>query len=142
MKVKDIMTGSVVSLNSEDSVERAAGLMKEHNIGAVPVCEGDKVIGIITDRDIALRSVAPGKDSKSQSVREIMSSNPVTGTPDMDIQDASRVMSERQIRRLPIVDNENLVGMVSLGDIAVTPKLNEEAEQALSSISEPSTPEF
>ncbi|MBI6873508.1 CBS domain-containing protein [Clostridium aciditolerans] len=142
MKVKDIMTGAVVSLNSTDSVERAAELMKEHNIGAVPVCEGDKVIGIITDRDIALRSVAAGEDSKSQSVREIMSSNPVTGTPDMDIQDASRVMSERQIRRLPIVDSENLVGMVSLGDIAVSPKLNEEAEQALSSISEPSTPEF
>jgi CBS domain-containing protein len=142
MKVKDIMTGAVVSLDSKDSVEKAAELMKEHNIGAVPVCEGDKVIGIITDRDIALRSVASGNDSKSQSVREIMSSNPVTGTPDMDIQDASRVMSERQIRRLPIVDSENLVGMVSLGDIAVSPKLNEEAEQALSSISEPSTPEF
>ncbi len=142
MKVKDIMTGAIVSLNSKDSVEKAAELMKEHNIGAVPVCEGDKVIGIITDRDIALRSVASGNDSKSQSVREIMSSNPVTGTPDMDIQDASRVMSERQIRRLPIVDSENLVGMVSLGDIAVSPKLNEEAEQALSSISEPSTPEF
>ncbi|WML36654.1 CBS domain-containing protein [Clostridium sp. OS1-26] len=142
MKVKDIMTGEVVSLNSTDSVERAAELMKEHNIGAAPVCEGDKVIGIITDRDIALRSVAAGKDSKSQSVREIMSSNPVTGAPDMDIQDASRIMSERQIRRLPIVDSENLVGMVSLGDIAVRPKLNEEAEQALSSISEPSTPEF
>lgn len=142
MKVKDIMTGAVVSLDSKDSVEKAAELMKEHNIGAVPVCEGDKVIGIITDRDIALRSVASGKDSKSQSVREIMSSNPVTGTSDMDIQDASRVMSERQIRRLPIVDSENLVGMVSLGDIAVRPKLDEEAEQALSSISEPSTPEF
>lgn len=142
MKVKDIMTKSVVSLNSEDSIERAAELMKEHNIGAVPVCQGDKVIGIITDRDIALRSVACGKDSRSQDVREIMSSNPVTGTQDMDVQDASRIMSERQIRRLPIVENSNLVGMISLGDIAVSPNLNQEAEQALSSISEPSTPEF
>lgn len=142
MKVKDIMTKSVVSLNSEDSIERAAELMKEHNIGAVPVCQGNKVIGIITDRDIALRSVACGEDSKSQTVREIMSSNPVTGTQDMDVEDASRIMSERQIRRLPIVDNANLVGMISLGDIAVSPNLNQEAEQALSSISEPSTPEF
>jgi CBS domain-containing protein len=142
MKVKDVMTKSVVSLNSEDSVERAAQLMKEHNIGAVPVCQGDKVIGIITDRDVALRSVASGKDSRSQNVREIMSSNPVTGTQDMDVQDASRIMSERQLRRLPIVDNENLVGVVSLGDIAIRPNLDQEAEQALSSISEPSTPAF
>lgn len=142
MKVQDIMTGSVVSLNSNDSVERAAELMKEHNIGAVPVCEGNKVIGIITDRDIALRSVAPGEDSKAQKVREIMSSNPVTGSPSMEVQDASRIMSERQIRRLPIVDNEALVGMISLGDIAVRPNLDKEAEQALTSISEPSTPEL
>lgn len=142
MKVKDVMTKSIVSLNSKDSVEKAAELMKEHNIGAVPVCESGKVVGIITDRDIILRSVAGGVDSKSQTVREIMSSNPVTGTQDMDVKDASRIMSERQIRRLPIVDNANLVGMVSLGDIAVRPNLEQEAEQALSSISEPSTPEF
>lgn len=142
MKVKDIMTKSVVSLNSNDTVERAANLMSEHNIGAVPVCESNNVIGIITDRDIALRSVAEGKDCKNQVVRDIMSSNPVFGTPDMDVQDASRIMSERQIRRLPIVENKNLVGVISLGDIAVDPKLNQQAEQALSSISEPSTPEL
>jgi FOG: CBS domain len=141
MKVKDIMTKSVVSLNSNDTVKRAANIMSEHNIGSVPVCESNNVIGIITDRDIALRCVAEGKDCTNQVVREIMSSNPAIGTPDMDIQDASRIMSERQIRRLPIVENKNLVGVVSLGDIAVDPKLNQQAEQALSSISEPSTPE-
>lgn len=141
MKVKDIMTKSVVSLNSNDTVKRAASIMSEHDIGSVPVCESNNVIGIITDRDITLRCVAEGKDCTSQVVREIMSSNPAIGTPDMDIQDASRIMSERQIRRLPIVENKNLVGVVSLGDIAVDPKLNQQAEQALSNISEPSTPE-
>ena len=141
MKVKDIMTKSIVSLNSNDTVERAANLMSEHNIGSVPVCDSNNVIGMVTDRDIAVRSVAPGKNAKNQPVREIMSSNPVIGTPDMDVQDASRIMSERQIRRLPIVENKNLIGVVSLGDIAVDPKLNAQAEQALSSISEPSTPE-
>ncbi len=141
MKIKDIMTKSVVSLNAEDNVDKAAQLMREHNIGSVPVCNGDKVIGIITDRDIAIRSAADGKNAKNQTVREIMSSNPVLGTSNMEIQDASRVMSERQIRRLPIVENENLVGMVSLGDIAVDPNLQNQAEQALSNISEPSTPE-
>ncbi|KZL90133.1 CBS domain-containing protein [Clostridium magnum] len=140
MKVKDIMTKSVISLDSNDTVQKAASIMSEHNIGSVPVCESSNVIGIITDRDIALRCVAEGKDCKNQSVRDIMSSNPAIGTPDMDVQDASRIMSERQIRRLPIVENNSLVGVVSLGDIAVDPKLNNQAEQALSSISEPSTP--
>lgn len=142
MKVKDIMTKSVVSLNSNDTVQKAASVMSEHNIGSVPVCDSNNVIGIITDRDIAVRTVAAGKDANNQAVREIMSSNPATGTPEMDVQDASRIMSERQIRRLPIVENQNLVGVVSLGDIAVDPKLNHQAEQALSSISEPSTPEI
>lgn len=142
MKVSEIMTRSIVSLDSSDSVERAAETMKDHNIGAVPVCSGDKIIGIVTDRDIALRSVAAGEDPTNQTVRDIMSSNPVTGRPEMNVVDASRIMSERQIRRLPIVDDGNLVGIVSLGDIAVRPTLEEEAESALSSISEPSTPEF
>lgn len=142
MKVKDIMTKSVISLDSNDTVQKAASIMNEHNIGSVPVCESSNVIGIITDRDIALRCVAEGKDCKNQSVRDIMSSNPAIGTPDMDVQDASRIMSERQIRRLPVVDNDNLVGMVSLGDIAVNPKSDEQAGKALSTISEPSTPEL
>lgn len=142
MKVKDLMTSSVVSLNSNDSTKKAAELMKEHNIGSVPVCQDGKVIGIITDRDIALRTVGDGKDAKTVTVRDIMSSNPVLGTPDMSIDEASRIMSDRQIRRLPVVDNNNLVGILALGDIAVQPRLNENAERALSSISESNTPEY
>ncbi|AKA70990.1 CBS domain-containing protein [Clostridium scatologenes] len=142
MKVQDIMTKCVVSLNAEDNVERAAQLMRKHNIGAIPVCNGDKVIGIVTDRDIAIRSSAEGQNSQKQTVREIMSSNPVVGDPSMDIEDASRIMSERQIRRLPIMESNNLVGVVSLGDIAVEPNLQEKAEEALSNISEQTAPEI
>ncbi|MBC8062033.1 MAG: CBS domain-containing protein [Clostridiaceae bacterium] len=140
MKIKELMTKSVATLNENDTVEQAARLMKEHNIGSIPICKGEQVIGIITDRDIALRSVAEGENFKSQSVRTIMTSNPVLGHPEMDVQDATRVMSERQIRRLPIVDNNNLVGMVSLGDIAVESNLRANAESALQNISEPCTP--
>lgn len=140
MKVKDVMTGEVAYVNASDNVERAAQLMNEYNVGSVPVCENDKVIGIVTDRDITLRSVAKGIESSSQTVREIMSSNPVCGYPEQDVHEAARIMSERQIRRLPIVENGKLVGMVALGDLAVEPTLKDNAEEALKSISEPCSP--
>ncbi|NLZ47877.1 MAG: CBS domain-containing protein [Clostridiales bacterium] len=140
MKVRDVMTRDVACVDVNDNVERAAQLMNEYNVGSVPVCENGKVVGIITDRDITLRSVAKGAESCSQTVREIMSSNPVCGSPDQDVHDAARIMSERQIRRLPIVENGRLVGMISLGDIAVEPTLKDNAEEALKSISEPCSP--
>lgn len=142
MKVKDIMTKEVATLNPEDSVAQAAQFMKQYNVGSIPVCDGEKVIGIITDRDIALRSVAEGENSKSQKVREIMSSNPVTASTDMDVHDAARIMSERKVRRLPVVENNNLMGIVALGDLAVESKLSDNAGNALSNISEPSSPMF
>ncbi|WP_139905028.1 CBS domain-containing protein [Clostridium thermarum] len=140
MKVKDVMTKDIAYVNADDNVERAAQLMSEYNVGSVPVCENGKVIGIVTDRDIALRSVAKGTECKNQTVRDIMTSNPVCGYPDQDIHDAARVMSERQIRRLPIVENGTLVGMLALGDIAVEPTLSDNAEEALKNISEPCSP--
>lgn len=140
MQVKDVMTKSVASLNPQDTVERAAQLMKEHDIGSLPVCEGERVIGIVTDRDIALRCVASGQNIKAQNVRDIMTSNPVVVNSNTDVKDAARIMSERQIRRIPIVDNNNLVGMVALGDLAVEPQLEHSAEIALSNISEPASP--
>ena len=140
MQVREIMTKDVATLNAKDSVERAAQLMKQYNVGAIPVCSEEKVIGIITDRDIALRSVAQGENGRNQTVREIMSSNPVVINSQTDIHDAARIMSERQIRRLPVVENNSIVGIVSLGDIAVESNLQDDAETALSNISEPSTP--
>lgn len=136
MIVRDIMSNDIVSLNSEESIERAAQIMKQFDIGSIPVCNQEKLIGIVTDRDITLRSVAGG-NSNQQKICDVMTPNPVTGTPDMDIQDAARIMSEQQIRRLPIVQNDNLVGIVSLGDISLEPKLQNNAEEALKNISEP-----
>ncbi|WP_035292066.1 CBS domain-containing protein [Clostridium sp. KNHs214] len=142
MKIREIMTREVATVNYEDTVERAAQLMQKYNVGSIPVCQGEKVIGIVTDRDITLRSVAKGQNVMRQYVRDIMSSNPVTVSADGDVHEASRIMSERQIRRLPVVENENLVGMVSIGDLAVEPKLSDNAGAALSNISEPSTPQI
>jgi len=139
MKVSEIMTRDVISLSVEDTVEHAAELMKEYNIGSIPVNTEEKIVGIVTDRDIILRCVAEGKDIKMQKVREIMTSNPVVGDQNIEVDDAARIMSERQIRRLPITSNNQLVGMVSLGDLAVEPKLQDEAREALSEISIPST---
>ncbi|QAT39029.1 CBS domain-containing protein [Clostridium sp. JN-9] len=142
MKISDVMTKTVANLNVEDTVKRAAELMKEHNIGSIPVCRDEKVVGIITDRDIAVRTVADGKNSLEQKVKDVMSSNPVVGKPEMDIHDAARIMSERQIRRLPIVENNNLVGIVALGDLAVENILVDDAGRALSEISSPSIPQM
>ncbi|MGV8983239.1 CBS domain-containing protein [Clostridium sp.] len=138
MKISEIMTKDVVSLSVDDTVKHAAELMKEHNIGSIPVNTEEKVVGIVTDRDIILRCVAEGKDLKTQKVREIMTTNPVVANENLNVDDAARIMSERQIRRLPVVENNTLVGMVSLGDLAVEPNLRGEAENALSEISIPS----
>ena len=140
MKISEIMTKDVISLSVDDTVEHAAKLMKEHNIGSIPVNTNEKIVGIITDRDIILRCAAEGKDIKTQKVREIMTSNPVVGDENINVDDAARIMSERQIRRLPIVGNNALVGMVSLGDLAVDPNLRQQATGALSEISIPCTP--
>ncbi|MFA5676412.1 MAG: CBS domain-containing protein [Christensenellales bacterium] len=136
MKLLDIMSKDIAFLNPDDSVEQAAWLMKRHNIGSVPICSDNQVIGIVTDRDIALRSVADGA-GLAQTVGDIMTTNPVLGDPQMDVCDAARIMSDNQIRRLPVVDNGQLVGMVALGDISVDPSFSSDAEQALSNISQP-----
>lgn len=139
MKVKEIMSKDVACIQSDESVERAAQLMKQYDCGSIPVCCQGKVEGIVTDRDIALRCIAEGKDTKQQKVKDIMSSSPATGNPEMDIHDAARLMSEKQIRRLPIVDNNSLVGIVALGDISVEPNLQDNAEDALKNISQPTS---
>ncbi|MEQ8154624.1 MAG: CBS domain-containing protein [Clostridiaceae bacterium] len=137
MLVKDIMSKDIISISSDDPVERAAQMMKQHDIGSIPVCSQNKLIGMVTDRDITLRSVAAGQDSKQQKISDIMTSNPAIGNPQMDVHEAAKMMSQKQIRRLPIVENNNLVGIVSLGDISVEPSLQDNAEEALKNISEP-----
>lgn len=136
MKIRDIMTKDIATLRSDDTIERAARLMKQYNVGSIPVCTDDKIIGIVTDRDIAVRSVAPGQVD-NQRVCDVMSTNLVVGNPDMDVHDAASIMSDRQIRRLPIVENNSLVGIVSLGDISLEPTAKNSVNEALKNISEP-----
>lgn len=137
MKVRDIMSKDVACLRSDDSIERAAQLMKQYNCGSIPVCTQDKLIGIVTDRDIAVRSVASGQDVTDQRVGDIMTDSVVFGSPEMEVTDAARLMSDRQIRRLPIVENNSLIGIVALGDISLEPRYQDNAEDALKNISEP-----
>ncbi len=140
MKLRDIMSKEIASLKQDDSIEAAAQLMKQHDVGSIPITNQGKIIGIVTDRDITLRSVASNNQSKS--VKEVMTSNPAVGSPEMDVHEAARIMGEKQIRRLPVVENNCLVGMVSLGDISVESKLQDNAEVALKNISKPSSNAF
>ncbi|CUA79200.1 CBS domain-containing protein [Anoxybacillus suryakundensis] len=135
--VESIMTRQVATVKPDQSVQEAAQLMNEHNVGAIPVVENGKVKGMITDRDIALRTTAQGL-APSTPVSQVMTSNVVTGTPNMSVNEAAKVMAKNQIRRLPIVQNNALCGIVALGDIATNQAYDEAAEQALSEISEPS----
>jgi len=137
MILKDIMTSDIASLNEMSTVQDAALLMAKHNVGAIPICDNRKVVGIVTDRDIALRSVANGSDSSQRTLGEIMTKDIVTGSPSMNVHEAAKIMSDKQIRRIPVVENNNLVGMVSLGDLSVQPQLQDNAEKALSNISLP-----
>ena len=139
MKAKEIMSKDVAWVQSDETVERAAQLMKQHAFGSIPVCCSGKVEGIVTDRDIALRCIAEGKDAKNQKVCDIMTANPATGSPEMDVNDAARLMSEKQIRRLPIIENNSIVGIVALGDISKQPGQQGSAGSALNSISQPSS---
>jgi len=136
MKIKDIMSRTIASVTPEDTVIQAAQLMKKYNVGSIPVCSDEKVIGIITDRDIALKAVANGSNLAVLSVSEIMTTNPILGNPEMDVNEAGKIMGENQIRRLPIVEKNKLVGIISLGDIAVEPILQDEAGGILSEVSE------
>ena len=137
MKVKDIMSKQIASVEAEDCVQKAAQVMKDHDIGSVPVCCEGKIAGIVTDRDIAVRTIAEGRDSKQQKVKEIMSPSPATGNPEMDVQDAARIMGQKRIRRLPILEDDSIVGIVSLCDISTEPTQEENAGEALKNISQP-----
>lgn len=136
MKVKDLMSTQVISVNPSTSVTETAKIMEKHDVGSVPVCEKQGVVGIVTDRDIILRNIAKGMDPGATSVREIMTEDVFTVSPDMDVDDATDLMATQQIRRLPVVENNKLVGMLALGDIAIEEDYDFEAGEALTEISE------
>lgn len=135
MKAKDIMTKNVAFLNPTSTVTEAAQLMQKYNIGSVPVCDQNGVVGIVTDRDIVVRNVAHGTNSQSMKVSDVMTSQITTTTPEADVNDVSRIMSQNQIRRIPVVENNKVVGIVSLGDIATDAKYDTEVADTLIDIS-------
>ncbi len=141
MKVKDIMTKNVAYVNPQNTVVEAAQLMQKHNVGSIPVCDKNGVIGVVTDRDIVVRNIAHGKSPQSTPVKDVMTSQVTTVSSDTEINEASRIMAQYQVRRLPVVENNMLVGMVALGDIAIDSRFDTEASNALTEISVPSKPE-
>lgn len=137
MKVGEVMSKNIAAVNPDTPVEDIAKVMKDMNIGSVPVCEGDKVIGIVTDRDIVIRNIAVGKGGNNVQAKDVMTSGISTVDPNTDIHEAANLMADKQVRRLPVVEDGRLVGIVALGDIAVRSKLEDNAGEALSDISKP-----
>lgn len=135
--LKDLMSRDVQVIGPDETIRAAALQMLNGNFGMLPVGENDRMIGTISDRDIAIRAVADGKGADTK-VREIMSEGIVWAYEDDSVSDAAKLMSEHQIRRLPIVNaDKRLVGIVALGDVAVESADNEVAGEALSEISKP-----
>ncbi|WP_199617798.1 CBS domain-containing protein [Paenibacillus alkalitolerans] len=134
--VKEIMETDIVTVTTKDNIYEVAVKMKQHNIGFVPVVEGKQLIGVITDRDLVIRGYAE-KNSGSAPVNDVMSDQTVvTISSDKSIDEAAKIMAKNQIRRLPVVDNNELVGVVAIGDLAVREMTEDEAGKALSDISE------
>ena len=139
MKVADVMTRDVMTCRTTDTLMDCAAMMKELNIGATPVVdEHNRLVGIITDRDIAVRAVARGAAPAVSKVGDFMSPSPITVEPETNVEDAAEMMADNQIRRLPVVDRSgNLVGIVSLADLAVDVGEAELLAETLEKISEP-----
>lgn len=120
MKVSDIMTADARCVGPDVSLAVAARLMRDLDVGSLPVCDNDRITGVITDRDITIRAVAEARDVEGTPVRAVMSPEIVYAFDDQDVGDAARLMERKQIRRLPVLNREKrLVGIVSLGDLAV-----------------------
>ncbi len=136
--VNKVMTANVKSLAPADSIAAAAKAMSDLNVGVIPVCDGGKLLGVVTDRDIVIRAVAKGLDGQAP-LSGIMSKQVQTASPEDDLDDVLERMSDSQIRRMPVVDAGGaLVGIVSLGDIAVKGSEDEaEVGQSLGAISAP-----
>lgn len=136
MKIREIMTNTVVRINPEESVAVAARILARYNIGALPVCGGDgRLCGVVTDRDLVTRCIASGRLPAATPVRDVMTTNVVAAQPDMDTGAAAHLMGRQQIRRLPVVENGRLCGMVSLGDLANREETAYDATDALTDIS-------
>lgn len=139
MLVKDAMSPKVISVGLAEEIGEIAMKMREFDIGAVPVCKGEEVVGMVTDRDIVIRGLLDGGEVTKHTAEEIMMDHPIWCAANEDVEDAVRLMEEKQIRRLPVVDeDEHLVGLLSLGDVSQcsSHELSGEAVTAISRHSE------
>ena len=137
MKLREIMTPSPTTASPTDTLSHVAELMREEDVGAIPILEQDRPVGVITDRDISIHAVAAGIDPTQALVSDHMSTDLVTGRPDMSDREALELMGREQIRRLLIVDDGRLVGIVAMADFALDSNREEDVEEALEEISQP-----
>lgn len=136
MKISEIMTDKVISIDKDEPVAAAARLLKRHNIGSLPVTDSEmRLRGIVTDRDIVLRCLASDADPRTTKVSEVMSRGIITASPGDVVEAAVKSMSQDQVRRLPVIEDGHLVGMVTLCDMARRQNCEMEASEALCEIS-------
>jgi CBS domain-containing protein len=142
MKLSEIMTRDVVVLQPDDSLQSAAKKMRDRDIGFLPVCDGEDLIGVISDRDITVRALADGMDVSIMLGRDLMTSPAIYCFDDQDVSEAAQIMEEHQIRRLVVLSREDnrLVGVVSLGDLA-RHATTDRSGQVLQKVSEPTDSE-
>ncbi len=141
MQVKEIMTSEFEMINSSDSVMNAAKKMQSLNIGFLPVREENRIVGIITDRDIVIRCLAEGKQASDTAVSEVMSSETAGCSAESDISEAAQIMKDNKIRRLIVLDRENRpAGVISLGDIAAKSHIENLVGETLQGVSQPCSP--
>ena len=139
MKIDEVMTREVTTCKPNDSLADCATMMRELNVGAMPIVDDNnkELVGIITDRDIAVRAVAKGEDPNEAQAGRFMTPRPITVEPDTNVEDAAELMASNQVRRLPVVQHGKLVGIVSLGDLAVDLGEEELVAETLEAISVP-----
>ena len=138
MKVRELMTKQPTTVGPDATLGEVATLMKQDDCGSIPVVEGGRLVGIVTDRDIVVRGIAAGMDPKTQRVSKVMSAGPVTVGPDDDVMEAEKKMADRQIRRLPVVEGGKLVGLIVTAQIARAGNERKVGE-TLKEISEPTS---
>ncbi|MGN8874668.1 CBS domain-containing protein [Pseudoflavonifractor sp. HCP28S3_F10] len=137
MLVRDLMNSNLVTIAPAESAALAARLLSRYDLGALPVCQNDgRLRGIVTDRDLVLRCLAPGEDPRRLPVGDIMTRSCAWVSPGAELSEAAAVMASAQVRRLPVVDNHKVVGMLSLGDLARCHNCDMEAAAALADISQ------
>ena len=140
MKLKDIMTEKVEVIGPDTSLYEAARKMRDLDVGSLPVCDGERLVGMLTDRDLTVRAVAEGRDPKTAPVRDSMTPDIVYCFENQTAADAERIMGEKQIRRLPVLDRDKrLAGIVSLGDLATKTDEAKAVGKTLEKVSEPAS---